>query len=188
MSSRVSAREAILDAAEAVVGELGAAHLTLDAVAQEAEVSKGGLLYHFPTKEALLQAMLTRLCDRFDEKKAVILRREKPEPAAPLRAHLKTAFAYMKEHKRVSAAVLAAGANNPKLLNPLRERIAREVAGLEGDARQVARGLVIMLAVDGLWFNELLETMSLAPKLRQAVMAELLALVENATPSREVRS
>jgi len=188
MSSRVSAKEAILDAAETVVGELGAAHLTLDAVAHEAEVSKGGLLYHFPTKEALLQAMVTRLCDRFDAKKAVVLRQEGPDPPAALRAHLKTAFAYMKEHKRVSAAILAAGANNPKLLDPVRERIAGEVAALPGDPRQVARGLVIMLAVDGLWFNELLETMSLAPKLRQAVMAELLALVETATPSREERS
>jgi AcrR family transcriptional regulator len=185
MSSRVSAREAILDAAEMVVGERGAAHLTLDAVAQRAEVSKGGLLYHFPSKEALLQAMLARLCDRFDEKKAVILQEEPADPAAALRAHLKTAFAYMKEHKRVSAAILAAGANNPKLLDPLRERIAAELTALPGDVRQVARGLVIMLAVDGLWFNELLETMSLAPRLRRAVMAELLALAETSTPARE---
>ena len=73
--------------------------MTLDAVAQRAEVSKGGLLYHFPSKEALLQAMLARLCDRFDEKKAVILQEEPADPAAALRAHLKTAFAYMKEHK-----------------------------------------------------------------------------------------
>jgi AcrR family transcriptional regulator len=179
MSSRASAKDVILDAAEMVVSEQGAAHLTLDAVAQRAEVSKGGLLYHFPTKETLLQAMLTRLCDRFDDKKAEILKQEEDLPAAALRAQLKTSFAYMKEHKRVSAAILAAGANNPRLLDPLRKRIAAEVDGLPGDIRQVARGLVILLAVDGLWFNELLETMSLEPKLRQAVMAELLVLVES---------
>jgi AcrR family transcriptional regulator len=186
MSCRASSQDAILDAAETVVGELGAAHMTLDAVAHRAEVSKGGLLYHFPTKEALLQRMLTRMCDRFDTKKASILQEEKPGPAAGLRAHLKTAFAYMQEHKRVSAAILAAGANDPKLLSPLRERVAAEVEALRGDARHVARGLVVMLAVDGLWFNELLETRSLLPELRQAVLVELLALADTAASEREV--
>ena len=51
-----SARERILEAAERVITEVGAAHLTLDAVAQAAGVSKGGLLYHFPSKESLLVA------------------------------------------------------------------------------------------------------------------------------------
>src|SRR5687768_15624169 len=48
------ARERILEAAERVVGDVGAARMTLEGVAQAAGVSKGGLLYHFPTKEALL--------------------------------------------------------------------------------------------------------------------------------------
>src|SRR5215469_14026355 len=54
------ARDRLLDAAERVVAESGATHLTLDAVAKSAGVSKGGLLYHFPSKEALLEGMLSR--------------------------------------------------------------------------------------------------------------------------------
>ena len=46
------ARDRILEAAERVVAEVGAARLTLDVVAQAAGVSKGGLLYHFPSKRA----------------------------------------------------------------------------------------------------------------------------------------
>ena len=45
-------RSQILDAAEAVVMRDGVRNLTLDAVAQQSSISKGGLLYHFPTKEA----------------------------------------------------------------------------------------------------------------------------------------
>jgi AcrR family transcriptional regulator len=44
------ARERILEAAYTVAERSGAAALTLDAVAAEAKVSKGGLLYHFPSK------------------------------------------------------------------------------------------------------------------------------------------
>jgi AcrR family transcriptional regulator len=67
MSPRTSSKVGILDAAEAVVLESGARHMTLDAVAVKAGVSKGGLLYHFPTKDALLRAMLDRLRKQLDE-------------------------------------------------------------------------------------------------------------------------
>ena len=58
MSPRLKRYDTIIDAAEVVVAEVGAAHMTLDAVAGKAGISKGGLLYHFPTKEALLEAMI----------------------------------------------------------------------------------------------------------------------------------
>ena len=62
-----SSHDGILDAAQAVVLEVGAAHMTLDAVAAKARVSKGGLLYHFPTKEALLKALLKRRLRHLEE-------------------------------------------------------------------------------------------------------------------------
>ena len=62
-----AARDRILDAAEQLVATQGASNLTLDAVAQAAGVSKGGLLYHYPNKEALLAAMIERHCDDLDE-------------------------------------------------------------------------------------------------------------------------
>ena len=60
---RKSSREKILDAAAELVSEIGSGRLTLDAVAERAGLSKGGLLYNFPTKEALLQGMIQRLID-----------------------------------------------------------------------------------------------------------------------------
>ena len=67
--SRPNSKDIILDAAEAIVCESGAAHMTLDAVAERAKVSKGGLIYNFPTKEALLQAMIGRLIDGFEDQR-----------------------------------------------------------------------------------------------------------------------
>ena len=48
-ANSTGARERILDAAESVVIEQGVTGMTLDAVAARAKVSKGGLLYHFPS-------------------------------------------------------------------------------------------------------------------------------------------
>ncbi|OLT45310.1 transcriptional regulator [Saccharomonospora sp. CUA-673] len=61
---RPSAREQILDAYENLLIEDGLAAVTLDAVAARAEVSKGGLLYHFRSKDALLDGLLDRLLER----------------------------------------------------------------------------------------------------------------------------
>lgn len=47
-------RARLLSAADQIAAESGAAGVSLDAVAARAGVSKGGLLYHFPTKVALL--------------------------------------------------------------------------------------------------------------------------------------
>lgn len=58
-----SAKETILDAAAALVCEQGASALTLDATCARAGMSKGGLLYHFRTKEDLLLALVRRQHD-----------------------------------------------------------------------------------------------------------------------------
>ncbi|MGO2111987.1 MAG: TetR/AcrR family transcriptional regulator [Pseudoclavibacter sp.] len=60
-------RDRILDALEEILLADGAQAITLEAVAARAEVSKGGLLYHFPAKEQLLLGAVERLGARVDE-------------------------------------------------------------------------------------------------------------------------
>ena len=59
-----SARDRVLDAYETLLIEAGPAAATLDAVAAAAQVSKGGLLYHFASKDALAAGLLQRLRER----------------------------------------------------------------------------------------------------------------------------
>jgi AcrR family transcriptional regulator len=57
-------RDRILDAAEDLVCTRGIAGFTLDGVAQAAGVSKGGLLYHFRSKDSLISGMQRRMASR----------------------------------------------------------------------------------------------------------------------------
>lgn len=57
------ARDKLLDAYAALLRREGERAATLDAVAAKAGVSKGGLLYHFGTKEALAEALCERMLD-----------------------------------------------------------------------------------------------------------------------------
>jgi len=56
-----SSRERILDSFEDALIREGERAATMDAVAAAADVSKGGLLYHFPSKEALVDGLAERL-------------------------------------------------------------------------------------------------------------------------------
>lgn len=81
-------RGALLDAAEKVVLRDGASSLTIDAVAKEAGVSKGGVLYAFATKDALIDAMMNRVTAFYDEKVAAYLERSGDSPQAHVLAHV----------------------------------------------------------------------------------------------------
>jgi AcrR family transcriptional regulator len=61
MARKPVAREGVLDAFESLLIKVGERAATLDAVAKGAGVSKGGLLYHFPNKEAMISALLERM-------------------------------------------------------------------------------------------------------------------------------
>jgi AcrR family transcriptional regulator len=61
--ARPSSRDRILDALQQILMREGLHAVTLEAVADRAGVSKGGLLYHFSTKEAMLDAFVQRMCD-----------------------------------------------------------------------------------------------------------------------------
>lgn len=56
----MSSREKILDAYEALLIEEGERAASMNAIASRAGVSKGGLLYHFPDKSALIDGLLER--------------------------------------------------------------------------------------------------------------------------------
>lgn len=59
----MTTRDRLLDAFEDLLIEEGERTATLEAVAARAGVSKGGLLYHFASKDALVDGLLDRLAD-----------------------------------------------------------------------------------------------------------------------------
>ena len=60
-------RERLLTAAVSALQRQGVGALTLDAVAREAGVSKGGLLHHFPSKDALSEALASKQVQNVEE-------------------------------------------------------------------------------------------------------------------------
>ena len=61
-------RDRILEAAEAVFGENGYHDAIVDEIGRRTSLSKGGLYFHFPSKEDLFFAVLDRLAERLVSK------------------------------------------------------------------------------------------------------------------------
>src|SRR5580692_6103775 len=59
-------RAVILDTAQQLISSDGLQVLTLDRVARDAGLSKGGLLYHFSSKEQLIEALVNRVISRLE--------------------------------------------------------------------------------------------------------------------------
>lgn len=174
----------LLDAAERLVAERGAAHVTLEAVAAEAGVSKGGLLYHFPCKTALLEGMVQRRLSDLEQRTALDLARMwhadgPPPPALRVTARLRAQLELCGTDRAIGAAMLAAAAGNPSLLDPCRRRnreILDEMASLPCGFEQAA---VLHLAIDGLLFSELLQVSPFTPAERERVIASIVAAAES---------
>lgn len=81
-----AARAKLLDAFVTILLEQGERAATLDAVAAAAGVSKGGLLYHFPSKDALVEA----LCVRVEELAAADARQMREAPEGPVEYYIRT--------------------------------------------------------------------------------------------------
>jgi AcrR family transcriptional regulator len=176
-TSKPETRRTLLAAATQVVREGGAASLTLEAVARAAGVSKGGLLYHFPTKEALIAAMIADLQARFEAEVATALTHDpEPGPGRWLRAFVRATFASPPHELDLTASLLAAAGTNPDLLAPLRDAFARWQALAEADGLPPAQATLIRLAADGLWFADLLGVAPPDDKLRAELLSTLLQL------------
>ena len=161
--------------------EGGVAGMTLEAVAREAGVSKGGLLYHFPSKEALISGMIGRLIEGFREALGRELAGEGGSAGGRWsRAYARASFAEDRWYLEVSAGLLAAVAENPGLLDPLRRGFEDGQRWAERDGIDPAVGTLVRLAADGLFFAEVFGFAPPEGRLREGVLEALLSLTKGA--------
>lgn len=178
------ARTRILDAAEHIVQARGVPALTLEAAAREAGVSKGGLLYHFASKEALLAGLLNRLADGIAAEFEAVLAVQPPHPARHTRAILALTFddpeEVCEQHQRAAAVFLAAFHQDPALLDPIRRVFAGIRARLREDALPEGHALAVLAASDGLFMARIFGMYEMTREELRAMRAALERLAEPA--------
>jgi AcrR family transcriptional regulator len=170
-------RERILEAADQVARERGAAHLTLDLVAEQAGVSKGGLLYHFTTKESLLRGMVDRSIDRYRTFLTAALDQHGEGYLGYLKAHM-SARKDCDEGSECSRAFFAAAAIFPEMPDRARIDVSSHYERLRSDPTRFEAAAALSLAIEGLHFLELLDLSPFSPEERDSILAKLFELAD----------
>ena len=179
MSRPPHARERVLDAFEAILIDDGERAATMDATARAAGVSKGGLLYHFASKDALESGIIERLRRP---------RRPTTSPRCPPRAEGPIAYflrSSVMQNDPLDRAILAtarlAQGGTPPRATALRDVRERWADALRPHTKDAASLDLVMLVSDGLYFNNALAGGNIpGPVPRGAEMDALIALVERA--------
>lgn len=175
--SAVSTQEKILQAACQLIVRDGVPKLTLDMVAQEAGVSKGGLLYHFKSKDALITGMVYYMLDFYTMKVEERVAKEKEDTEGKwTRAFIYATCSIKQENEEIGAGLIAAVANNPELLLPVRQYYQDWQQRLQKDGLDPALATLIRLAADGLWFADLLDLSPPNGNLRSQIISLMLQM------------
>jgi AcrR family transcriptional regulator len=120
-------RERVLEAAKAVFSA-GGPEASLEAVARTAGVGIGTLYRHFPTREALFEAVYRRevqqLADLAEQLKA------EAQPVEALRRWMRSNVKFVATKKGMSAALALAAYKNSELFSVSFDQLTRAVGGL----------------------------------------------------------
>ncbi|MFC4559785.1 TetR family transcriptional regulator [Virgibacillus kekensis] len=175
MGNKNSRRQELLTAASDIVQIEGVERLTLERVADKAGVSKGGLLYHFPTKEALIKGMVEELTNRYMDELQDLVDADEDSHGRWSRAYVKATTKELNDGLQMSEGLLAAMFTNPELLKNWRKHYNQWQENIENDNDDPVYPTIARLAMDGLWFAELFGLAPLKKELKEKVLAEVLS-------------
>ncbi|SFV27577.1 DNA-binding transcriptional regulator, AcrR family [Devosia crocina] len=153
-------RNRILDAAEAVMVESGGRGFTLDAVAERAGISKGGLVYSYASKEMLIAAALERELQRFLKDWGALADLTDGSPEAVLGAYVTEILTQDADHLRTASLLMTALSYAPDVSAPGRDfyrAIFRHFDDTTARGRDIRQAI---LAIEGLF---LLQGLGLVP-------------------------
>ncbi|UUT35462.1 TetR/AcrR family transcriptional regulator [Microbacterium elymi] len=178
MSRPPHARESVLDAFAQILMDDGERAATMDATARAAGVSKGGLLYHFATKDALEAALIERLRVLVDQDVEEISNAPEGVVAAYVRTSMMEGTALDRALLGVSRLAQGGSPAAGTALHEIRERWADAVRPHVRD--ETALRLVLLVS-DGLYFNNLLDATASGPLADSSELDALAALVRDVT-------
>ena len=150
-------RRALLDCAAQLAVENGLSAVTLQAVAEAAGVTKGGLLHHFASKQILIEAVFANLLAEFRREIDGYMAKDERSFGRFTRAYVHAAFADHELGMRSPWAALSVSLIAEPALRQLWSDWleARLLDHHETDSAPMLE--IVRLAADGVWLSDLLQ-------------------------------
>ena len=146
-------REHILDAVERLINNRGTRKLTIEAVAVEAGMSKGGVLYNFRSKQELLRGVVLRFVTQVREATFILRDRlDREGQPCPL---LRASFSIYKNYREKEAvkSIFALAVQEPDLMAEFQEMCSEFGKVIVDEVKDTVWGQMFELVVDGLYYR-----------------------------------
>lgn len=158
-------RQRILDAAMTLTAEVSLENLTLDNVAKKANLSKGGLLHHFPKKDALIEELFDTSLQNFLR----FIRKEQQSGVSPAMAYLKASSIDDSGDQQNGAmkifvqAIMYSPQYRQRLQSWFKENVISNIATASPTE------LAAILIADGIWYSNVLGLYSLTAEQKNQI-------------------
>ena len=173
---RTSARETILDAFVDLLIESNGSSATLDDVAKRAGVTKGGLLYHFGSRQVLESGLM----DRFEQLAGEDYLRMESAPEGATAYYAKLADYIGTELERVCIATGMLAKRDPRAADLVRKMRTTHFNLMNADLGDAMLARATMLIVDGMYYDVATIGEPFAPELDvSAFLSRMLATKPN---------
>jgi AcrR family transcriptional regulator len=165
-----------------VVDELGGPDITYESVAREAGLTKAGLMYHFPTKDDLMVAVIEYVIDRW--KAELLTALEKPLEQTSIRERV-SAFVRFAGQGGVTIGefvVFSESLRRPALSGPWTEYL-RTWFDFGSNVAAVPM-MAAFFAANGLWIAEATDIVPVDTEQRERLIELLSGMAEEGTDER----
>jgi AcrR family transcriptional regulator len=158
-----ASRESILDGAFEAFTRTGYRDTAIDDISAAADVSKGGIYFHFPNKESIFRELMRTTADKLVDRVERVVGAE-PDPIAKAEAALRTVLEVFAGHRTMARLFFEAGGAGRGFqteLNVLHDRFARLIQDYLDEA--VAAGTIAPLdtrITSVAWFGALDEVVA----------------------------
>lgn len=178
MTRPPKAKALILRAARDIVETSGAGALTFEELSRVSGVTRGGITYHFPTKDALLQGLLEHDMAQWKLSESALAPTDVTCPKlCELVGFIRSHTSQDESRRRFVAGMLSAAVHQPELLDSCREEARQRFGHLEWDESQL-RAQVLRQAAVGLFWDELFGFQLMPPDARARFVALLERLAQ----------
>lgn len=181
----------LIDATLDCIDRLGLSQTTIAQIAARAGLSQGNVLFHFASKEALLEQALRHLSDEYASNWQQALAAAAPDPGAQLGALVRASFApqvftrnkisvwfaYWGESRSRPVYMRICGANDRAFSAQLLELCQAAEARSKARLGAATAALSVEGMIDGLWQNFVLGPPGLKRKQAVAAVFELLRAI-----------
>ncbi|KGO86927.1 hypothetical protein Q765_08140 [Flavobacterium rivuli WB 3.3-2 = DSM 21788] len=164
-------KKLILEAAAEIGANDSWSNVTFQAIANKTGISKGGIIHHFPSKEALLDDLFDQSLLELSE---LITKETEDYPGIDVAyAYLKIVFSDIQDNHYLNTmnVILKGAVNNVHLCQKWKQWVTENL--VTDFTETSVTSIITLLVADGMWFSDTLNIYPISLEQKQNILLQL---------------